>query len=260
MSEDTNLHFDLHVESARRASQEEADRISSSAPRPLGMHDIVIRVQVVIPQADIDRALALGQALDLSSYPIEVRAADAWSGMTDDGSDRLATRAAQFANWTRTGSVADEEELKRFEEYSADVTREGFHKDVYDDSRQFPTVGIGHKVVTEDHLKLGDKIGMDRIDDFFRKDGEVALDAACRQMTEAGITDPDFLNALASVNLQLGSSWNKQFVETWGDIRRRNYEKAALEAGRSDWARQTPARVAQFQEALRALARKEEAR
>jgi GH24 family phage-related lysozyme (muramidase) len=38
---------------------------------------------------------------------------------------------------------------------------------VYKDSRGFLTVGIGHKVVSADKLKLGDEIDDARVDAFF---------------------------------------------------------------------------------------------
>lgn len=85
----------------------------------------------------------------------------------------------------------------------------------------------------------------------------MSLGAAARaQAAEAGITDPDFVAALASVNFQLGTGWNRGkngFVKTWALIRKGDYAAAADEVARSDWYEQTPRRVIAFQEALRSL-------
>lgn len=117
-------------------------------------------------------------------------------------------------------------------------------------------MGIGHKVLPEDNLRVGDRITQAQSNAFLRRDAERALDAARQQMTQARITDPNFLNALGSVNFQLGTTWNQLpdgFTRTWADIMRGDYNQAAAEAGQSRWATQTPARVQQFQDALRAL-------
>lgn len=80
------------------------------------------------------------------------------------------------------------------------TVREGRRNDVYLDSRGIPTVGIGHKVLPEDNLKVGDVISDARVEAFYVKDSKVALDAARSQAMEAGITDPRFIAYLASVN------------------------------------------------------------
>jgi GH24 family phage-related lysozyme (muramidase) len=137
---------------------------------------------------------------------------------------------------------------------------EGVRDYVYPDSRKRPTVGVGHLVRPEDHLKLGDKLdderGHRRIHEFLRKDAAEALDAARAQAAEAGITDPNFIVALGSVNFQLGPKWNagkNGHKKTWALIRQGDYAAAAREAANSDWNKQTPRRVRQFQSALHKL-------
>lgn len=156
-----------------------------------------------------------------------------------------------------TQSKSSDEELADFRNFLSDTDREGPpRKDVYPDSTKHPTVGIGHKVVPGDHLKLGDEVGPDQIDAFFRVDGGDALAAARSQMAEAGIKDESFLLALAAVNFQLGSSWKNSpggFVKSWANIIRGDYQKAADEISQSKWAAQSPKRMRQFQDALRSL-------
>ena len=124
---------------------------------------------------------------------------------------------------------------------------------VYKDSLGIPTVGIGHKVVSGDKLKLGDTIDDKRVDEFFTKDTAKAVAAAKSQAAKAGIKDADFIVYLSSVNFQLGTGWNTIHKKTWKLIMDGNYSEAADEVGKSKWAKQTPIRVKDFQSALLAL-------
>ncbi|HTF90474.1 MAG TPA: glycoside hydrolase family protein [Planctomycetota bacterium] len=135
--------------------------------------------------------------------------------------------------------------------------REGVKKKVYLDSRGKPTVGIGHLVTTADKLKVGDTITDQQVSAFFKKDSAAAVAAANSQASQAGISDSDFKVYLASVNFQLGTSWNTIHKKTWKLIMEKKYEEAAVEAGKSAWASQTPVRVKDFQKALRALVKVE---
>ena len=136
--------------------------------------------------------------------------------------------------------------------------REGRRNDVYLDTRKKLTVGIGHLVLPEDNLKLGDKIGDERVDALFEKDGAAAMTAARSEAAVAGITDTEFIPYLASVNFQLGIKWTASFPHTWQMIINGDYENAANALEGTQWARQTPVRVKDFQDALRRLATKKQ--
>lgn len=131
--------------------------------------------------------------------------------------------------------------------------REGVKKKVYKDSLGKLTVGIGHLVVPADKLKLDDEITDAKVSEFFKKDSAKAVAAAQSQASMAKITDSDFIVYLGSVNFQLGTNWYTIHKKTWNLIMEGKYEEAAVEAGNSSWARQTPVRVKDFQGALRAL-------
>lgn len=131
--------------------------------------------------------------------------------------------------------------------------REGEKLVVYLDTRKIPTVGIGHKVLSSDHLKVGDTISQAQVDAFFAKDIGSALAAAHLQAEQAGITAPAFIPYLTSVCYQLGVRWTTVFPNTWKQIVAGDYEEAALSVGTSTWAKQTPVRVTDFQGALRRL-------
>lgn len=131
--------------------------------------------------------------------------------------------------------------------------REGIKLQVYRDSKGFPTVGIGHLVREADDLEPGDTITQEECDAFFREDAQGAMEAAKRQMAEAGITSPDFLPWLASVNFQLGTKWTAEFNTTWGMIKGGHYADAADHLSTTAWAHETPVRVQDFARALKAL-------
>jgi GH24 family phage-related lysozyme (muramidase) len=131
--------------------------------------------------------------------------------------------------------------------------REGCRNDVYPDKLGKPTVGIGHLVTPDDNLSIGDIVSDEFVDAWFKKDSLGALHAAIGQAKQAGIAEPMFVVALASVCFQMGDSWTKVFPNTWALICRGQYEEAARALTTSLWARQTPIRVKDFKDALRAL-------
>jgi GH24 family phage-related lysozyme (muramidase) len=133
------------------------------------------------------------------------------------------------------------------------ISREGERTDVYKDSRGLLTVGIGHLVLPADKLELGDVISQERVSALFAADGADALDAAWKQAGQAGIASTAFIPYLASVNFQLGTAWTRTFPHTWQMIVDGKYQDAADALNGTLWQKQTPVRVRDFQDALRAL-------
>ena len=125
--------------------------------------------------------------------------------------------------------------------------REGYREDVYLDSEGKPTVGVGHY---DPELKEGDIITQEQVSEYLREDSQEAWDAAVEQGEKLGRTDPKFLEGLASVNFQLGTSWYKEHKNTWKLMSEGKWEDAAVEAANSKWEQQTPVRVVDFQNAL----------
>jgi GH24 family phage-related lysozyme (muramidase) len=131
--------------------------------------------------------------------------------------------------------------------------REGYQDDVYLDSRLKPTVGIGHLVLPEDNLRVGQWITDAQVSAFFEHDGASAMRAAVQQMDDAGLTSQAFLPYLASVCFQLGNAWTTKFPNTWKMICAGQYGAAAAALHGTAWNSQTPVRVADFQGALNRL-------
>jgi GH24 family phage-related lysozyme (muramidase) len=134
--------------------------------------------------------------------------------------------------------------------------REGWRTKVYLDSRGLPTVGLGHLLTASEKQKypVGTSVSESLLNSWAQQDAKKAYDAAVSQAAILGVSSQAFINALASVNFQLGTAWNTKFKKTWGYMTKGEWEKAALECQDSAWFSQTPVRVKDFQEALRALA------
>lgn len=139
------------------------------------------------------------------------------------------------------------------------LLREGYRTTVYRDSLGKPTVGVGHLVLPEDNLKVGDTISKERVMAFLDKDAMNAWNAAQKQAAEAGISSQCFVVALGSVNYQLGTGWRETFSKTWKMIVDGKYKEAAEAFNGTIWQKQTPVRVKDFQAALMELQRQKDA-
>lgn len=126
------------------------------------------------------------------------------------------------------------------------VQEEGRRNVVYNDSRGVPTVGIGHRVLASDRLKVGDSIDNARIDQLFTNDISIAFSAAKRQAKEIKKYNADMIARLTSVNFQLGTGWTKKFPNTWTHLREGNSRQAVSNILVSVWAQQTPNRANAF--------------
>ncbi len=127
---------------------------------------------------------------------------------------------------------------------------EGRRNDVYYDTQGYLTVGIGHKVTSQDNLRAGQKISDAQIEDFFEQDVQKAFAAAKGQANELGKYDADLIAALTGVNFQLGTGWRSKFKNTWEDLKKGNAASAINRLRQSEWMKQTPIRVAAFIDAL----------
>ena len=130
------------------------------------------------------------------------------------------------------------------------IQSEGKRNDVYKDTLGYLTVGIGHKVLPQDNLSLGQRISDAQIDAFFEQDVATAFEAAKQQALDLNKYNADFIAALTEVNFQLGTGWRYTFRNTYDDLRKGNVASAINRLEGSTWRKQTPQRVAAFIEAI----------
>lgn len=138
------------------------------------------------------------------------------------------------------------------------MLRENFIDHVYPDSLKIPTAGLGHRMKDHELKKypMGAKVPMDVLKQWAREDTKWAYEAAQNQVAQlpAAAHNQTFTIALASMCFQSGPYWHTVHKNTWALMKQGKWEAAAIEAADSDWARQTPTRLYDFQAALRALA------
>ena len=131
-------------------------------------------------------------------------------------------------------------------------SREGKRYDVYLDSVGKPTVGIGHLVLKEDNLKVGDRVTDAQIAIWFNKDIQTAKNKAIVQCQELDIHNEEILNIFISANYQLGD-FKKVFNTTFDLIKNKKYAKAILNIAISKWMQQTPIRAGDMISAITKL-------
>lgn len=123
----------------------------------------------------------------------------------------------------------------------------------YIDSLGHLTVGIGHKVVAGDNIKLGDTISQARIEQFYQNDSSKAMNAARQQAASIGITSSKMVAAIAGANYQLGS-FKHDFTRSWAALASGNFNQAIAEIENSRWIVQTPDRANDLIAAIREYA------
>jgi lysozyme len=106
-------------------------------------------------------------------------------------------------------------------------SREGCKLTVYRDTKGRLTVGIGHLVLPQDNLVLGQTITQTEVDGLFRRDAGNAMLAAVSLCRRAGITSQAFLPYMASVCFQLGVDWPTEYPTMWALVAKGDYEGAA---------------------------------
>lgn len=142
--------------------------------------------------------------------------------------------------------------------------REGDRERVYLDSLGKLTCGVGHLLTSGEveEYPWGVIVPEDIRNEWLRKDCDVAIEAARRQVKELGLVGSAreiMLNALVSVNFQLGTSWRRKFPGAWRAMCNGEWDKAidnlkwvnpAKKDRKSLWFQQTPVRVFDFIKAI----------
>jgi len=144
--------------------------------------------------------------------------------------------------------------------------REGSVSKSYLDSLGKLTGGVGH-LLLEDEKKIypkGTKIPKDVRERWMAKDSIKAWDAAVEQASDLGVSEHEqFIEALGSVNFQMGTNWMKKFPSAYKALKSGDFKEAIdqlewvnprkKEKGASNWKKQTPVRVKDFVGAIREL-------
>ena len=126
--------------------------------------------------------------------------------------------------------------------------REGLVLGWYRDTLGKVTGGYGHlQKPGEEKIVITQAIA----DRWLDQDILSARQAAIRQSDFLPFMTKHLQDVLVSVNFQLGILWYQKFKKTWALMQEGKFADAATEAANSSWFKQTPARVKDFQVALR---------
>ena len=141
--------------------------------------------------------------------------------------------------------------------------REGYKNEVYLDTLDKPTCGIGHLLTASERedYPVGTEVDDYQIKEWYMEDITVALEAAKKQAGILSTDDDDIVIALTSVNYQLGRSWTKKFPTAWKCLCHKEYDRGIDEIMYADkksdrysrWYKQTPVRVEDFVKAIKKL-------
>lgn len=131
---------------------------------------------------------------------------------------------------------------------------EGRRSCTYNDSRGFPTIGIGHLLVAGDGYNSSTCLTEPEIDALFASDIGTYRSAAESIVAEAGINNHEFLIALTSVAYQLGANLRGSYPTIVRMINNGEYTQLCTTIKGWPWHSQTPVRTEAFCKALHDLA------
>lgn len=118
------------------------------------------------------------------------------------------------------------------------VRHEGYVAEIYLDTEQLPTFGIGH-LVTEDDMEHGWPVGTpvtdERILDVFHKDCDVAYSDACALVLNFAGQAPDAQRVLVNMAFNLGRNRLSKFQKMLKAVNEGKYLVAANEMIDSKW-------------------------
>jgi lysozyme len=139
-----------------------------------------------------------------------------------------------------------------FVQIKEDLTRhEGCKTTVYLCSENIPTVGIGHALLEDEDLGVGDEVSMEEVLYWFKNDCDAAL-SDCRALFLNFDSLPDQIKrVLVNMAFNLGRNRLGQFKKMITAINEGNWSKAADEAQDSRWYHQVGNRSVELVEWMR---------
>lgn len=134
------------------------------------------------------------------------------------------------------------------------IRHEGYVAEIYLDSENLPTFGIGH-LVTENDIEhtwpVGTPVTDERILDVFHKDCNVAYSDACALVLNFAGQSVDAQRVLVNMSFNLGRNRLGQFKNFLKAVNEGKYDKAADEMIDSKWYHQVGRRSKELVEIMR---------
>lgn len=138
--------------------------------------------------------------------------------------------------------------------------REGVKYVSYLDSLDKLTGGVGHLLTPEEQKMYpkGTQIPKQVVDQWLHEDLTWAKKAAQQQAKSIDGATPELIDALVSVNFQLGENWHTVHKKTWEYLTTGKYNEASQEVFDSKWHQQTPKRTTDFSVAIKKFGQQKE--
>lgn len=134
------------------------------------------------------------------------------------------------------------------------VRHEGYVTEIYLDSENLPTFGIGH-LVTEDDMEytwpVGTPVTDERILQVFHDDCDIAYSDACALVLNFAGQTVNAQRVLVNMSFNLGRSRLGQFKKFLKAVNEGDYQKAADEMINSKWYHQVGNRSKELVEIMR---------
>jgi len=134
------------------------------------------------------------------------------------------------------------------------VRHEGYVAEIYLDSENLPTFGIGH-LVTEDDMEytwpVGTPVTDERILQVFHDDCDIAYSDACALVLNFAGQTVNAQRVLVNMSFNLGRSRLGRFKKFLAAVNKGNYQKAAEEMIDSKWYHQVGNRSKELVELMR---------
>lgn len=134
------------------------------------------------------------------------------------------------------------------------IRHEGYVEEIYLDSEQLPTFGIGHLVTTNDlesTWPVGTPVSVERINQCFEDDLADAIND-CELLFDDVLSHPDnVVRVLVSMAFNLGRPRLSKFKNMVAAVNTRDYNKAADEMIDSKWYGQVGRRSEELVELMR---------
>ena len=130
---------------------------------------------------------------------------------------------------------------------------EGVRYEIYNDTRNLKTAGIGHLLTRQDpeyNEPVGTPVSEQRVQDWFSQDVSKAIADARALVPNLESHPSAVVHALINMAFNLGRTRLSKFKKTLSLINSRQYEEASLEALNSRWASQVGRRANRISVAL----------
>lgn len=136
------------------------------------------------------------------------------------------------------------------------IRHEGYVAEIYLDSENLPTFGIGH-LVTENDMEytwpVGTPVTDERILQVFHDDCNVAYSDACTLVLNFAGQSVDAQRVIVNMAFNLGRNRLGKFKKFLSAVNEGNYDKAADEMIDSKWYRQVKTRGVELVEIMRGV-------